>query len=60
MVNWGQDIMRHTYASYHLAYHCSSDRTAHELGNRDTTMLYRHYRELVTEEDAQKFWSIKP
>ena len=37
MVNWGQDIMRHTYASYHLAYHCS--RQAHELGNRDTTML---------------------
>ena len=59
-VNWGQDIMRHTYASYHLAYHCSPDRTAHELGHRDTTMLYRHYRELVTQEDAQKFWSIKP
>ena len=38
-VDWGQDIMRHTYASYHLAYHGSPDRTAHELGHRDTNML---------------------
>lgn len=59
-VNWGQDIMRHTFASYHLARWCSPDQTAHELGHRDTTMLYRHYRELVTQLDARKFWSIRP
>ena len=59
-VNWGQDIMRHTFASYHLAYHGSPDRTAHELGHRDTNMLFRHYRQLVTKEDAEKFWAIKP
>ena len=52
--------MRHTYASYHLAYHGSPDRTAHELGHRDTNMLYKHYRQLVTKDEAEAFWAIKP
>ena len=51
---------RHHASYLYLAYHCSPDRTAHELGYRDTTMLYLYYRELVTQEEAQKFWSIKP
>jgi integrase len=59
-VTWGHDIMRHTFASYHLAYHASPDRTAHELGHRDTQMLYRHYRQLVTREAAEAFWAIRP
>ena len=59
-VTWGHDIMRHTFASYHLAYHGSPDRTAHELGHRDTNMLFRHYRQLVTKEEAEKFWAIRP
>ena len=59
-MRWGHDIMRHTFASYHLARWCSPDQTAHELGHRDTRMLYRHYRELVTSEEAKKFWAIKP
>ena len=59
-VAWGHDIMRHTFASYHLAYHGSPDRTAHELGHRDTQMLYRHYRQLVTREAAEAFWAIGP
>ena len=59
-VTWRHDIMRHTFASYHLAMHCSPDKTAHELGHRDTTMLYRHYRELVPNSDAKLFWDIKP
>ncbi len=59
-VPWGHDIMRHTFASYHLAYHGSPDRTAHELGHRNTQMLYRHYRQLVTREEAEVFWAIDP
>ena len=57
---WGHDIMRHSFASYHLAYHASPDKTAHELGHRDTQMLYRHYRQLVTREAAEAFWAIWP
>ena len=52
--------MRHSYASYHLALHQSADKTALEMGHRDTNMLFRHYRELVTKEAAIGYWNIGP
>ena len=59
-LNWKPDIMRHSFASYHLAYHQSADKTALELGHRDSKMLFAHYRELVTQEAAQSYWAIRP
>ena len=59
-LEWKPDIMRHSYASYHLAFHQSADKTALEMGHRDTQMLFRHYRELVTKEEAQAYWTIEP
>jgi integrase len=59
-LEWKPDIMRHSYASYHLAFHQSADKTALEMGHRDTPMLFRHYRELVTKEEAQAYWKIEP
>jgi hypothetical protein len=38
----------------------SAEKTALELGHRDSTMLFRHYRELVQIADAEEYWSIKP
>ena len=59
-LNWKPDIMRHSFASYHLAMHTSADKTALELGHRDSKMLFAHYRELVTQEAAQSYWAIRP
>lgn len=59
-LKWQQDIMRHSFASYHLAMFRSAEKTALELGHRDTTMLFSHYRELVKIADAEEYWSIKP
>ena len=59
-LEWKPDIMRHSYASYHLAFHQSADKTALEMGHRDTQMLFKHYRELVTKEEAQAYWKIEP
>ena len=59
-LEWKPDIMRHSYASYHLALHQSADKTALEMGHRDTQMLFRHYRELVTKEEAKAYWKIEP
>ena len=59
-ISWSHDIMRHSYASYHLAHFSSADKTALEMGHRDTNMLFRHYRQLVTKEDAEKYWEIMP
>jgi integrase/recombinase XerD len=58
-VAWSHDCMRHSFASYHLAEFGSADKTATEMGHRDTDMLYAHYRELVRPADAKAFWEIK-
>ncbi len=59
-LEWKPDIMRHSFASYHLAMYRSADKTAFELGHRDSKMLFSHYRELVTQEAAQAYWAIRP
>lgn len=57
---WPKNCLRHSFASYHLAMHGSADKTALQMGHRSTDMLFRHYRELVTKEEAEKFWVIVP
>ena len=34
-------------------------RTATEMGN-SVNVVHRHYRALVTEADAKRFWSLRP
>jgi integrase len=58
-VKWVNHIMRHTAASMMLARDCDAAKVALELGNSPTILL-KHYRELVTREDAERFWSIGP
>lgn len=60
LVPWPQDVLRHCFASYHLAMHGSADKTAHEMGHASTKMLYEHYRELVPKKEAEAFWLIMP
>jgi integrase len=58
---WPQDVLRHSYASYHLEKHKNANDLAHEMGHRgNAQMLYAHYRQLVTPEDARAFWEIAP
>ena len=54
---WPQDVLRHTAASYWLAVEPDAARLALELGN-SPAMIFRHYRELVRREDAERFWGI--
>lgn len=55
---WPQDWMRHTFVSNHYAIH-GAKSTANEAGHSET-VLFQHYRELVTREEANKFWEILP
>ena len=59
-LEWKPDIMRHSFASYHLALHQSADKTAFELGHRDSKMLFAHYREVVSQEETLIYWRINP
>jgi len=59
-VRWAADILRHSYASYHLARHEDAAKTSLQLGHRDTDVLFNHYRDLVMRKDAEAFWGIEP
>ena len=57
---WPVDVLRHSFASYHLAAHGSIDGTALELGHSSTKMLFKHYREAVKPEAAKAWWALLP
>lgn len=58
-VTWAQDILRHSFGSYALAANENGALTAMQMGNSQD-VLFRHYRELVTKKEAEKFWAIRP
>jgi integrase len=56
---WRQNALRHSFISYRVALTGDVARTALEAGN-SPKMIFRHYREVVTEEDAKAWFSITP
>jgi len=59
-ITWTNNVLRHSFASYHLAMYENAAQTSLQLGHRDTEVLFNHYRDLVTREDAQRFWKLVP
>lgn len=57
---WPQDVLRHTFASYHFARGKNANATAAELGHASTKKLFSNYRGVVTGEAAGKFWGLRP
>lgn len=59
--DWTPDVMRHTFATYHLVAHSDANATALELGHAGAPgVLFDHYRALARRKDATAFWSITP
>lgn len=56
---WKPNALRHSYASYRMADIKDAARVALEMGN-SPTMLFRNYRELVTEKQAAEWFSVLP
>ena len=59
-VSLTQDILRHSFASHHLALHQNAALTAHELGHHNQQMLFEHYREVVSSDQANAYFAIIP
>jgi len=57
--SWPQDILRHTAASYWYAHSRDAAQVASDLGHSPTILL-KHYRELVSKDDADRFWALTP
>jgi integrase len=60
LTSWPSNALRHGFASYHLAKFEDAAKLALELGHTNQDLLFRHYRELVTSEQAAKYWDIRP
>ena len=58
--NWPHNALRHSFASYHLAYFGDSRKTADALGHGGTNILHTHYKSLVLKKDAVQFWQLRP
>jgi integrase len=59
-IYYPKNAARHCFCSYHVALHQDALKTAHLLGHSDPTLLYSTYRELVTKEDAIRYFEIVP
>lgn len=57
---WPQNGLRHSFGTYHFAFHKNANLTANELGHCSTKMLFKHYRRLVKPEEATEYWHIFP
>lgn len=58
-VKWKQNALRHSFITYRLADVQDVNRVALEAGN-SAQMIFRHYRELATPEEAARWFSIAP
>lgn len=58
-IAWLHNGLRHSYASYRLGQCKNAAEVAMEMGN-SARMVFRHYRELVTPTDVEKWWKIVP
>jgi integrase len=59
-IAWPSNVLRHSFASYHLGHYKNAAATAAELGHASPVMLYQHYRELVRPDAAAQWWQIAP
>jgi integrase len=60
ITTWPSNALRHSFASYYLAYFQDAARLALELGHTNSHLVFRHYRELVKPQEAKRWWSLLP
>jgi integrase len=56
---WPPDVLRHSYASHWLPAYKNEHDLAQQMGN-SPSVIHRHYRGLVTESEAKRYWAISP
>jgi len=60
LTKWPKNGLRHSFCSYRLAATNNAALVASELGHSTSQLVYQHYRELVTPEQAESYWKIQP
>lgn len=57
---WPHNALRHSFGSYHLAFHGDATKTAYLMGHKSTDVIHNHYKALVLKSEAEKFWALRP
>lgn len=57
-VEWPHNVTRHSYVSHAVMLHGAKD-VAMRAGHSED-MLFRHYRALVTRQQAEAYFAIRP
>ena len=57
---WPDNGLRHSYATYHLAFHENASALALHMGHTNTQLIFAHYRLPVPKEEAGIYWGITP
>ena len=55
---WPHNGLRHSFGSYHLAFHGDAIKTAGQMGHRDSNIIHNHYKALVLKGEAEKYWQL--
>jgi integrase len=58
-LGWPRNVLRHSFISYRIATVKSADQVALEAGN-SPSVIFKNYRELATEEQANEWFGILP
>ena len=58
-LDWPRNVLRHSFISYRIAIVKSADQVALEAGN-SPSIIFKNYRELATEEQANEWFGILP
>ena len=53
---WQPDVLRHTFASYHLRYFRDYTALQYETGHRDSSLLRTRYVNMRGVGNAERFW----
>jgi hypothetical protein len=58
-IDWPRNVLRHSFITYRIAKVKSADQVALEAGN-SASIIFKHYRELATEDLADQWFGILP
>ena len=60
LAEWPNNGLRHSFATYYLARHRDAPKLALEMGHTTPRMIFDNYREVVTPDEANRYWSVRP
>lgn len=60
LLEWPDNALRHSFATYHLAHHKNAAELALHMGHTSPALIFAHYREVVSDRDGATYWSLRP